>query len=310
MLKHARARAIAALLGACAAEIRALKPGNVSFHSPGHGMRAEDFVASAKAIAKPLTAPGLCVGERVYRAIEATRRTVSFNTNLGIVLLCAPLVHAAIEPIQGSDLRARVKRVLAELDHGDAEWAFKAIALAEPGGLGRKTRHDVRGPAGVTLLQAMEEAAGWDRIAYEYSHNFDGIFDFGVARMREGLARYGSEEWAAVWTYLGFLSRFPDTHIVRKWGEDAANRVCVECRRFVRRMHASVNPGTLLPSLREWDSRLKAEGINPGTTADLTVASLLASRLEDLFTEDFTGRDERNAPGRSKKWGRTHGLVH
>ena len=46
---------------------------------------------------RPLLLPAMrrCVGERIYRAVAATRAAVGTNTNLGIVLLAAPLAHAA-----------------------------------------------------------------------------------------------------------------------------------------------------------------------------------------------------------------------
>ena len=43
-------------------EVHAFKPGNVSLASPGHGMRAEDFVASADAVAGVIAAPAPRVG--------------------------------------------------------------------------------------------------------------------------------------------------------------------------------------------------------------------------------------------------------
>ena len=133
----------AAIRDACLTEVRAFKPGNVSLASPGHGMSAEDFIASADAMAAVIAAPGASVGQRILRAIEATRAIVPFNTNLGIVLLCAPLAHAAWRPRASRILRARLRAVLAALDMNDAELAYGAIRIAEPGGLGRSERHDV-----------------------------------------------------------------------------------------------------------------------------------------------------------------------
>ena len=55
---------VAAVIGeACLTEIRAFKPGNVSLASPGHGMSARDFIASADAtasvIASQMSAEGV-----------------------------------------------------------------------------------------------------------------------------------------------------------------------------------------------------------------------------------------------------------
>ncbi len=80
-----------AYLAACRAELAAIKPGNVHVHAAGHRMSVADFEASAALSAPPLTAPGARVGARIEAAVAATRAGVGQNTNLGIVLLCAPL---------------------------------------------------------------------------------------------------------------------------------------------------------------------------------------------------------------------------
>ena len=91
-LREAHADAFRA---ACELDVLAFKPGNVGVDSPGHGMTAQDFLTSAEVAAPHLAKRGLPLGERIYRAVEATRHAVACNTNLGIVLLAAPLIHAA-----------------------------------------------------------------------------------------------------------------------------------------------------------------------------------------------------------------------
>jgi triphosphoribosyl-dephospho-CoA synthase len=45
-------------------------------------------------------------------------------------------------------------------------------------------------------------------------------------------------------------------------------------------MHCSAhNPKLVQKQLLDWDASLKARSINPGTSADLTVATLLLSEL-------------------------------
>ena len=83
-------------LQACLLELQAIKPGNVGFHADGHGMRVQQFETSARVSADALFKPCSCVGERVYKAVKATQEAVSDNTNLGIILLAAPLVEALI----------------------------------------------------------------------------------------------------------------------------------------------------------------------------------------------------------------------
>ena len=266
---------------ACLVELEAPKPGNVHVLAGGHRMTAAEFVASADAAAPPLSAAGARVGMRILGAVEATSAAVGSNTNLGIILLCAPLAAGAEHEI--SDLRGSLIEVLESLDTRDTELTYRAIVLAAPAGLGRSARHDVFGPASVNLLEAMTEASDRDRIARQYATSFSDIFDIGLPCLEEALRRYADLRWATLATYFEFLSAFPDTHIVRKYGSPAADKVCQAATAFRRSLQAVENPETLLPGLLDWDAALKTNGINPGTSADLTVATLFASQLKAVL---------------------------
>ncbi|MFO1057179.1 MAG: triphosphoribosyl-dephospho-CoA synthase [Dongiaceae bacterium] len=267
-----------AYLAACRTELRALKPGNVHDHAAGHGMSVADFEASAAASAPAIAAPGLTVGERILEAIRRTRAVAGCNTNLGIVLLAAPLAAARLAEPTGP-LQPAVERVLAGLDRADAAQAFAAITLAAPGGLGDSERHDVRAPALVGLREAMAEARGRDRIAEQYAGGYADVFGLGVPALEAALARWGDEAWAASAAYLAFLAAFPDSHVARKYGPEAAERLRRRVAPLAGALAAAPDPGRLSGALLTLDAALKAEGINPGTSADLTVASLLARRL-------------------------------
>jgi len=270
----------AAYREACLAEITALKPGNVHVFAAGHEMTAGQFEASAHASAPLMGAPDLAVGSRILGAIERTRQAVGCNTNLGIVLLCAPLAQAALSSARGS-LRDRLRRVLGELDVADAEQAFAAIRLAQPGGLGTVPENDVRQQAHVTLAAAMANAAARDRIAQQYETGFADVFEFGVARLRSDLPRWDSESWATTSVYLGFLARLPDSHIARKFDLARAQAICAAAQSFDKLLQETDIPERIVPTLLAFDAELKGAGINPGTSADLTVASLFALRLQD-----------------------------
>lgn len=269
-------------MAVCRAEVMALKPGNVHVHAAGHGMTVEDFLLSAEAAAPEIARSGAPVGERILRAVQATRSVVGCNTNLGILLLCAPLARAAemATGVSGArPLRDGLPIVLATLTVEDAEAAFEAIRLASPGGLGRAAEHDVAGAATVDLRTAMAVARSRDRIAAQYADGFRDVFDIGVARARSMPDSDAVTLAEAI--YLEFLTAFPDSHVLRKHGEDRATAVLSEARE-VRRQVASVSSAAIRREhLFVFDARLKWQGINPGTSADLTVASLFAHRLED-----------------------------
>lgn len=267
---------------ACLAELQALKPGNVSVYAGGHGMQAEDFVRSAQAVAPSLAMPGLGVGERILAAIDATRSAVGCNTNLGIVLLCAPLAHAALRARPEQSLQAALRETLESLDERDAELAYRAIRLARPGGMGVVPEHDINThKPRATLLKAMASAADRDRIARQYATNYADVFGFAEPRLRAGLKRWGSAPWATVSVYLALLARFGDSLVERKHGLPAVRRLRLAAGYLGTQLAAQDRPEHMFERLSMYDRLLKGKGINPGTTADLVVAALLVKRLHE-----------------------------
>jgi triphosphoribosyl-dephospho-CoA synthase len=267
---------------ACLAELAALKPGNVHVHAEGHGMTVAQFQASAAAAAPVIAAPGLRVGQRILKAVEATRSAVGLNTNLGIVLLAAPLIAAAWRPERGT-LRERVAAVLDALDRSDAEAAYAAIRLAAPGGLGRSVAEDVSEPPKVSLKQAMALAAARDRIARQYVTAYADLFEIGLPRYREALAERLAPEEAVAAVHLRFMAAFADSHIQRKYGAATAEAVRGEADLLDRPWLWRGPWVERRRRLLAFDSKLKSRNLNPGTSADLTVACLLAHRLDDMI---------------------------
>jgi len=274
-------RIAGAFKAACIAELDALKPGNVHVFAAGHRMTIEQFVQSADAAAGALSAPGARVGRRILDSVEATFDAVGTNTNLGVVLLCAPLAAAADS--NPSDLRAALARVLDDLDAEDASLAFRAIVRAAPAGLGRVARNDVTQPAQATLKQAMADAADRDRVARQYATVYADIFEAGLAALAAAVGRGWDQKSAVLAVYLGFLSAFPDSHIVRKYGAPVAVDVQRTATKFHRELQSARDPAHLDAELLTWDAALKARNINPGTSADLTVATLFARELATIL---------------------------
>ncbi|MDN5927145.1 MAG: triphosphoribosyl-dephospho-CoA synthase [Hyphomicrobiales bacterium] len=262
----------AAYEDACRLEIEALKPGNVHVFADGHRMSADQFLESASVSAGPLTDPGLPVGRRILEAIRATRNAVGTNTNLGIVLLAAPLIRAAGAP--GPDLRANLAAVLDSLGMDDAASVFEAIALASPGGLG-SAGNDVREKPKIGLLDAMREAAGRDMIARQYVTGFADIFETGLVTYENALAQGEGGMWPTIAAYMAFLAGFPDSHVARKHGMEIASEVRKEAAGLRAALLSKKDEAERLELLMGFDRRLKAHAVNPGTSADLTVACLL-----------------------------------
>lgn len=266
---------------ACVLEAAAPKPGNVSRHHDFEDTRLEDFLLSAVAIGPAMAAADEAgVGATVLRAVQDTRRWVGANTNLGIVLLLAPLARAAARG-DGGGLRTRLARELATLTVADAEAVYAAIRLAHPGGLGQVEAQDVREAPTVTLREAMSLAAGHDTIALEYVTDYDVTFRLAVPALHR--ARDGGLDWsgAIVESYLAVLAEVPDTLVARKGGMAAARAVS-EGAREVLAAGGTGSPERVR-ALAAFDAGLRVDGnrLNPGTTADLMAAAVFVTLGEE-----------------------------
>lgn len=273
---------------ACLLEASASKPGNVSPGRHFGDARYEEFLASAVAIGAPLAGAGTRpLGETVRLAVEATARWVRSNTNLGIVLLLAPLARAALlrsadhGPAQGAplwimppDLRAVLRRVLESTTVDDARNVYAAIRRAAPGGLGHADNQDVANEPTMTLLEVMRLAAARDGIAREYADAFEVTFEIGVPALER--ARRDGLCWddAVVETFLTLLAERPDTHVTRRAGAVAAADVSRQARTALAAGSRRSAAGR--QAIDEMDRRLRdaRHTANPGTTADLTAASI------------------------------------
>ncbi len=279
----------AAFLCACTLDVAVRKPGNVSQQSAGHRMQAQMFLDSAQAAAGPLFTAGLGVGERIEVAVRATWAAAGCNTNLGILLLCAP-VAVAVERY-GAASPATLESVLQHLSVEDARAAYRGIALANPGGLGAAAEQDVNDEPSIGLREAMGLAAERDLIARQYLDGYRDLFD---RRVSIGLLPCNSSVsslTAAVQVlYLDWLSSFVDSHIVRKHGIAVAQTVMTAAQVWRDSARAG-EPLDDSPAFLAWDESLKAQGINPGTTADLTVATLMLSALQTTDPAGGTDRD-------------------
>jgi triphosphoribosyl-dephospho-CoA synthase len=214
------------------------------------------------------------IGDLIADGVRATAHVTDANTNLGIVLLFAPLVRAVATQTGDETLRSATERVLAQLDVEDAATAFAAIVRARPGGLGDAAEHDVRAPASVSLREAMAAAAHRDSIASEYATGYAIVFDEGLPLLAGALGEQPSTLDAIVSLHIALLATRPDTLIARKAGSEAARAVSAAARQ--------VREGTL--SLADFDASLRGDDhrLNPGTTADLVAATLLAALLSGV----------------------------
>ncbi len=279
-----RAEQVAAWVeAACILEVSVPKLGNVHPGASFRDVSFDDFVASARAIRPAFErAEESSIGRIVLSAARATAEVVQTNTNLGMILLLAPLAKWALggsERLSADSRgieaeRGRLRDLLAATTLEDAELVYEAIRLARPGGLGRVEEGDVRSAPTSTLREAMVLAADRDLVAQQYTNSFEEVLDPGYRAIQEALGRGWSRELAVAYSHTRLLAAFPDSLIARKRGADVA----AEASRRAAGVIAAGWPMSAA-ARHEWsetDAWLREDGHarNPGATADLTAASL------------------------------------
>jgi triphosphoribosyl-dephospho-CoA synthase len=273
---------------ACLLEASAPKPGNVSPGRHFSDVRYEHFLASAAAIGGAFAGAGeRRVGETILLAAQATSRWTRSNTNLGIVLLLAPLAKAALAEGFGRPgsrrLRDLLSDVLRKTTIDDARDVFAAIRLASPGGLGEAPQQDVADEPTVTLLEAMQLAADYDGIAREYATTFATTLDVAVPALLR--ARADGLPWddVVVETFMTVLAARPDTHIARRGGIELAADVSERAAEVVRVGGIRTDEGRRALGYFDHSLRDPRNTGNPGTTADMTAAALFVALLQGAW---------------------------
>ncbi|MAT12893.1 MAG: triphosphoribosyl-dephospho-CoA synthetase [Rhodopirellula sp.] len=260
---------------ACMLEVSAPKPGNVHRGADFEDLTFYDFIQSAVAIGSVFERHQvLSLGQLVFAAVEATRSVVSTNTNLGLILLMAPLAKAGTPDSEG------VRAVLTELQPEDAELVYLAINSAKAGGLGDVVEMDVAERAPKSLLAAMEHASERDFIAAQYVNGFDDILSVAAPKLYQNQQAGLSQIDAIVRTHVELMSLYPDTLIARKCGDEVARESASRAGFVLEQV--SNGEDEYLVALADFDFWLRADQHrrNPGTTADIIGAALLIGLME------------------------------
>lgn len=269
---------------ACLLEASASKPGNVSPGRHFADATFEDFLASAAAIGPAFSGAGRRpLGATIRLAVEAALSWTRSNTNLGIVLLLAPLAKAACRTaseeswtgaVESGALRTALRRVLDSTTIDDSREVYSAIRQSMPGGLGRVETQDVAADPTVSLLDAMRLASDRDGIAHEYSTAYEITFEHAVPWLIRARGDGLSWDEAVVEVFLRLLAARPDTLIARKTGRSTAEDVS---RRAASALEAGgVRTAAGRRTIEAMDRALRdsANSANPGTTADLSAAAI------------------------------------
>ena len=269
---------------ACLWEATAPKPGNVHRGADFEDLTYVDFATSAVLIAPAMERAGeQGLGQTVLAAVRATREAIGTNSNLGMILLLAPLAKIP----RGVPLNEGIGRVLTRLDAEDSRLVYEAIRLARPGGLGRVEQDDVTGEAPSDLLAAMHSAAERDLVARQYANGFEEVLRFVLPAIERGQAAGWRLSDTIVHVFLELLSQFPDSLIARKCGRELAQQAADRAAAVL----AQGSPGEAVyeEGLAELDFWLRCDQHrrNPGTSADLVAAGLFAALREGIIQPPY-----------------------
>ncbi|MBC19886.1 MAG: triphosphoribosyl-dephospho-CoA synthetase [Planctomycetaceae bacterium] len=267
---------------ACLWEATAPKPGNVHPQAAFHDTSYADYLASAVAIAPSMQQAHRCkLGNTVLASVEATRSLVGRNTNLGTILLLAPL--ASVDP--NTPLRTGIVDVLAAIDREDAALVYAAIRTAQPGGIGRVQKMDVHHKPPDDLMAAMRLAADRDFVARQYAENFATLFDRIGPNLQAAIEQGLSISDAIVHVHLQTMHAFPDSLIARKCGMEIAQEIA---RRAGVVLAAGLpTTDSYQHAVTNFDHYLRDPQHlrNPGTTADLMAAGLFILLRDGIITD-------------------------
>jgi triphosphoribosyl-dephospho-CoA synthase len=274
------------------------KPGNVHRTRDFFDMSFEDFLISgvvtqniitssatqAKEILKDNDYSKAHIGKYILEAVKETDNWIKNNTNLGIMMLEVPIAQAASISNDFTEIQENVGKLLDATTVEDAINLYDAINLASAGGMGEQEEYDVQSDNAKdelrknnqTMYDVLEISAGWDQLAFELTNKMPKIFDIGFKTFDE-LRKDKRTNTATVQTFLTLLSKVPDTLISRKYGEEEASKVSESAKTLLNEYGEEYFD----KDLNYFDDYLYENNYNPGTTADLTAASIMLSYLKD-----------------------------
>lgn len=276
------------------------KPGNVHRTQNFSDMVFEDFLLSGIAIGKtmekaaknglnlsdiPVKWGEIGLGSLILDAVTETDRWVANNTNLGIIMLLAPICAAAGMMETVDELGSKIHQIMKLTTAEDAVNLYQAINIADAGGMGEQEELDVGSDSSlqklldenINMFRVLEMSSEWDRLSYELTNQMPVTLDIGFPLFKKIKTEYGVNE-ATVQTFLTILAEVPDTLISRKYGEEKAREVSQDAKAILEEGGILTSNGLKL--VEKFDQEMIKNDLNPGTTADFTASSIMVAYLD------------------------------
>ncbi len=265
------------------------KPGNVHRTRDHKDTRYEHFLAGSVSLGRHMgkLAKGDRLGELIYQAtIDMLNWQRGGNVHLGIILLFAPISAAAGRVMENGvcdikSLRASLHDVIREGTTEDSLNIYKAIDFAMSNeNLGSVDKLDVTDESAsqeiindeLTPLDIFEECRERDMICHEWVTDFETVFTESYPYLKDRIDSGADINESTRDTFIKLLGDHPDSLIRRKKGQEEAQNVSEKAALISK----ETSPSKKLEMISKLDDELSIRGgkLNPGTTADLTAASL------------------------------------
>ena len=262
------------------------KPGNVHRTRNYDDMAFEDFIISGVVIGDTMEEvanqskemddlSNAELGKFILQAVDETNKWIETNTNLGIMMMCIPIAAATAISDGFDEIQENVGRLM------DATTVEDAVNQEEFDVMSEKAKDELRAN-NQTMYDVLEISAGWDRLANELTNKMPVCFEIGYPTFIEFWDACNDVDVinkATVLTFITILSQIPDTLISRKYGDETAGAVSKKAEEILK----FKDDESFVEKLLEFDDYLFENGYNPGTTADLTAASIFLSYLKKEF---------------------------
>ena len=277
------------------------KPGNVHRTRNYDDMVFQDFVISGVVIGDTMEEvanqakeiddlSNAELGKYILQAVNETNKWIETNTNLGIMMMCIPIAASAAISNGFDEIQENVGRLMDATTVEDAVNLYDAINVADAGGMGDQEEFDVMSEKAKdelrannqTMYDVLKISAGWDRLANELTSKMPVCFEIGYPTFSDFWKTCDDVDVinkASVLTFMTILSQVRDTLISRKYGDEVAESVSQKASEILE----FKDDDSFLEKLLEFDDYLYDNKLNPGTTADLTAASIFLSYLADNF---------------------------
>jgi len=261
-------------INSCKLDIECIKPGNVNRVSGHHDTSCMDFIKSYESTSRIISSSELSLGEKIENSILITQENVKTNTNLGIILLCSLFVQS-LSLKKDLCLEEAIEYVVVNSTKEDVSKICNSINIAKPGGLGKHSNYDVSSDPDISLLDIMKISSDYDLISKQYAFFFEDILRFIVPTLDNAFHRIKDRKLAISYTFLKILEKYPDSHICRKYDDKIAKKTSNEASDLIKILDGDTRHESWGKKLMSLDNHFKMARVNPGTTADLLVVSMM-----------------------------------